>query len=101
LSKPSTLWFSSCAENCFSNRKALCSPAQRLADSMVWECKSLSKSPPERYSHSANVVGKYVVFIGGEVRSAKRFKDIWLLSTSTFLRPLCAFFDRHIQCDCG
>jgi hypothetical protein len=51
---------------------------------MFWETKSFSKSPPERYSHSANVVGQTVVFIGGEVRSAKRFKDVYLLDSSMF-----------------
>lgn len=51
--------------------------------SMFWETKSFSKSPPERYSHSANVVGSNVVFIGGEVRSAKRFKDVYLLDAKT------------------
>jgi len=29
------------------------------------------------------MVGKYLVFIGGEVRSDKRYKDVHMLSSST------------------
>lgn len=68
------------AENAAHSRPMLLSFA---TGSMFWETKSFSKSPPERYSHSANVVGTQVVFIGGEVRSAKRFKDVYLLDSST------------------
>lgn len=78
--------------------------------SMKWaeQTKTAGTMPSKRFKHSATVVGKHIIFIGGQETDTKRFNEIVYFDTETksFSLPTIRGdkvpnFSRHTSCLVG
>jgi N-acetylneuraminic acid mutarotase len=86
----------------YSEKASLSKPG-----SMQWSepIKAQGNVPSKRFKHTATVVGKYVIVIGGQETDTKRFNDIlyYDTETNTFSQPTIKgdkvpAFSRHTSC---
>ena len=78
--------------------------------SLKWneQAKATGASPSKRFKHTATVVGKTIIFIGGQETDTKRFNEIIYYDTEnkTFTQPTIKGdkvpnFSRHTSCLVG
>jgi len=72
------------------------------------QCKTSGTMPSKRFKHSATVVGKTIIFIGGQETDTKRFNEIVYYDTTTKTFTQAAVkgdrvpnFSRHTACLVG
>lgn len=89
----------------YSEKHALTKPG-----TLKWgeSSKNHGTAPSKRFKHTATVVGKHVIFIGGQETDTKRFNDIiyYDTETRTFNTPTIRGdkvpnFSRHTSCLAG
>jgi len=89
----------------FSEKTLLAKP-----DSLKWVEPSTTKGnkPSKRFKLTANVIGKHIIFVGGQETDTKRFNDVYFFDTTTrtFTKPnikgdRVPNFSRHTSCLVG